>query len=148
MAASIVLHPQCLVSSISRPLFECSRSFPREISHISQYSMLLYLYSRISYVVSEHTCIFQNTLYTPSTFSLLNPQQQCRSETETFFFKRIFSVQYCHSLKKYHPSGNLKFNILGISQSLKSRILKEKILSISLNLNFTSNTLGFYGLRT
>jgi len=29
--------------------------------------------------------------------------------------------------KKYHPSGNLKFNYLGISQSLNLRILMEKI---------------------
>jgi len=45
-------------------------------------------------------------------------------------------------LKKYHPSGNLKFNNLGIFQSLKYRILLEKILQMSLNLNFTPNTLG------
>jgi len=29
-------------------------------------------------------------------------------------------------LKKYHPSGNLKFNYIGISQSLKLRILVGK----------------------
>jgi len=29
------------------------------------------------------------------------------------------------TLEKYHPSGNLKFNNLGISQSLKLRILVE-----------------------
>jgi len=48
--------------------------------------------------------------------------------------------------KKYHPSENLKFNNLGIFQSLKFRILMEKILPISLKLNFTPNTLGYYGL--
>jgi len=48
--------------------------------------------------------------------------------------------------KKYHPLGNLKCNILGISQSLKLRILKEKILPIPLNLKFTPNTLDRYGL--
>jgi len=30
------------------------------------------------------------------------------------------------NFKKYHPSGNLNFRILGISQSLKFRILMEK----------------------
>ena len=50
-------------------------------------------------------------------------------------------------LSKYHPSGNLKFNYLGIFQSLKFRILMEKIPPISLKLNFTPNTLGCYGLR-
>jgi len=47
--------------------------------------------------------------------------------------------------KKYHPSGNLKFNNLGISQSLKLRILIGKILPIS-KPNFTHNTSGCYGL--
>jgi len=48
--------------------------------------------------------------------------------------------------KKYQPPRNLKFNYLGISQSLKLRISLEKILSISAQLNFTPNTLGCYGL--
>jgi len=48
--------------------------------------------------------------------------------------------------KKYHPPGNLKFNSLGIIQSLKLRNLMEKILRISLKLNFTPKTLGSYGL--
>jgi len=50
--------------------------------------------------------------------------------------------------KKYHPYGNLKFNKLGIFQSLKLRILIEKILPIYLKLNFTPNTLGCCGLNT
>jgi len=49
--------------------------------------------------------------------------------------------------KKCHPSGNLKCNYSGIFQSLNFRILKEKILSISLKLNFTPNTLGYYELK-
>ena len=48
--------------------------------------------------------------------------------------------------KKYHPSGNLKFNYFGIFQSLKILILMEKILLISLKLNFAPNTSGCYGL--
>jgi len=44
--------------------------------------------------------------------------------------------------KKYHPSGNLKFTHLAIFQGLKFRILMEKILPISIKLNFTPNTLG------
>jgi len=48
--------------------------------------------------------------------------------------------------EKYHLSGNLKFNNLGIFQSLKLRILMGKILSISLQLNFTPNTLSCYRL--
>jgi len=49
--------------------------------------------------------------------------------------------------KKYHPSKNVKFNNLGIFRSLELRILVEKILPISLKLNFTRNTLGCYGLN-
>jgi len=49
--------------------------------------------------------------------------------------------------KKYHPTGNLKFNYFGIFHSLKLRISMEEILSISLKLNFTPNTLGSYGLN-
>jgi len=56
-------------------------------------------------------------------------------------------VQYLHNFKNITSSGNLKWNYLGFSQSLKLRILKEKILSISLELNFTPNTLGCYGLK-
>ena len=40
----------------------------------------------------------------------------------------------------------MKFFNLGIFQSLKLRILMEKIFSISLKLNFTPNTLGGHGL--
>jgi len=41
--------------------------------------------------------------------------------------------------KKYQPSGNLKFNNLGIFKSLKLSILEGKILLISLKLNFSPN---------
>jgi len=51
-------------------------------------------------------------------------------------------------LKKYSPSGNLKFINLGILKSLKLRILLEKVLPNSLKLNFSSNTLGGNGLNT
>jgi len=63
-----------------------------------------------------------------------------------FILKDLFSPVLSH-FKKYHPSGNPKFNNLGFFQSLKLRILMEKILSISLKLNFTPDTLGCYGLR-
>jgi len=48
--------------------------------------------------------------------------------------------------KKYHHPGNLKFNCLVNFRSLKLRILMEKLLSISLQLNISQNTLGCYGL--
>jgi len=48
--------------------------------------------------------------------------------------------------KKYHPSGILKLNYVGILQSLKLRNLMEKILRKSPKLNFTPNTLGCYEL--
>jgi len=49
-------------------------------------------------------------------------------------------------LKKYHPSGNMKFNYFVIFQDIKLLILMEKILSNSLKLNFIPNTSGCYGL--
>jgi len=49
--------------------------------------------------------------------------------------------------KRYLPSENLKLNYLGIFKSLELRILMEKIFSLSLKLNFTSNTLGCFGLK-
>jgi len=71
--------------------------------------------------------------------------QRCRSEIENFILE-VLSSSVLSQLKKYHPSGNLKFNYLGIFQSLKMRNLMGEILLISLKLNFTPNTLGFYGL--
>jgi len=59
-------------------------------------------------------------------------------------FERIVSV--LSRFKKYHPSGNLKLNNLGIFKSLKLHILVEKILANSLNLNFTPHTLGCFRL--
>jgi len=66
--------------------------------------------------------------------------QRGHSETENFILADLFSL-VLSQFKKYHI-----FNILGIFQSLKLRISMEEILSISLKLNFTPNTLGCYGL--
>jgi len=49
-------------------------------------------------------------------------------------------------LKKYHPSGNKQFINLGTFQRLKLRNLLGQIFRIYLELNFTLNTLGYYGL--
>jgi len=63
------------------------------------------------------------------------------------YFRGSFEFSIVRILKKYHPSGHLNFNNVGIFQSSKLRILMEKkFLSISLKLNFTPNTLGCYGL--
>jgi len=48
-------------------------------------------------------------------------------------------------LKIFHPSGNLMFNNLGVSQSLKLRTSMGKVLRISLKLNFSPNTFGLLG---
>jgi len=57
--------------------------------------------------------------------------------TEKFILEDLLS-SVLSEFKNYHPSGNLKVNDLGIFQSLKLRIVMEKILSISPKLNFTS----------
>jgi len=84
--------------------------------------------------------IFSWIPYKPTT------AQRCRSATEKFILEDLFSL-VMSQFKKYRPPGNLKFNYLGIFQSLKLRILMGKFLSISLKLNFTPNTLGCYGLN-
>jgi len=48
---------------------------------------------------------------------------------QKFILEDLFTA-VLSQFKKYHPCGNLKFNYLGIFQSLKLRILMEKILSI------------------
>jgi len=68
-------------------------------------------------------------------------------ETENSILGDLFSTVFS-LFKKYLPSRNLQFNNLGIFQSLKSRVSVEKMLPISLKLNFTPNTLGCYGLIT
>jgi len=59
------------------------------------------------------------------------------------YFRGSFPYSIVTIQKKYNPSGRLKFNHLGIFQSLKLRILMAKILSISYKLNFTPITLGW-----
>jgi len=66
-------------------------------------------------------------------------------ETEKNILKDLYG-SVSSQFQKYNPSGNLKFNNLGIFQSLILLNLMGKILQISLKLNFTSNTLGCYGL--
>jgi len=81
-------------------------------------------------------------------FGLSQPAtaQRCRSETDKFILEDLFSSAFS-KYKKYQPSRNLKFHILGIFQSLKLRNLMGKILQIYLRANFTPNTLGCCGLR-
>jgi len=66
------------------------------------------------------------------------PPSDAVSLTEKNILEYLFSW-VLSQFKKYHPSGNLKFNYLGISQSLKLLISMEKIISISLKLYFTPN---------
>ena len=57
--------------------------------------------------------------------------------------------QFCIvTTKKISLLWKMKFNYLGIFQSLKLRILLEKFLSISLKLISTWTTSGCYGLMT
>jgi len=60
------------------------------------------------------------------------------------YFRGSFQFSIVSQFKKYNPSGNLKSNNFGIFQSLKLRILVVEILLISLKLNFTPNTLGWW----
>jgi len=75
----------------------------------------------------------------------LPPSDAVRKERR-FILEDLFRA-VLSQFKKYHPSQNLKFNYLGIFQSLKLRIILGKIPPISLKLNFNPNTLGCYGLN-
>jgi len=66
--------------------------------------------------------------------------------TETFILEDL-SGSVLFQFKEYHPSRNVEYNDSGIFQSLKLRIIVEKILPNSLKLNFTPNTLGCHGLK-
>jgi len=66
--------------------------------------------------------------------------------TKKNILEDLFSSELAQ-FKKYYPSENLKFNKLGILQSLKFCVLMEKILPISFKLNFTPNILDYYGLK-
>jgi len=50
--------------------------------------------------------------------------------------------------KKIYPYVNLNFNNLGIFQSLKLRILVEKILPIFFQLNFSRKYIGLLWVYT
>jgi len=79
--------------------------------------------------------------------ALLNPlpPSDAVRKRKTNILEDLFSLVFLQ-FQKYHPSGHLKLNNLGIFQSFKFRILMEKILQISLKLIFTPNTLGCHGL--
>jgi len=81
---------------------------------------------------------------TSSSFNPLPPSDAVRKQKKNIL-EDLFSRELSQ-FKNYHPTGNLKFNNLGIFQSLKLRNLVGKILPISLKLDFTPNTLGCYGL--
>jgi len=63
----------------------------------------------------------------------------CRKNVLGDLFSLVLS-----QFKKCHYSEDIKFNNLGIFQSLKLRNSMGKNLQISLKLNFTQNTLGCY----
>jgi len=77
-------------------------------------------------------------------FSLAH-YRPARSETETFQGSIQFSLVKVY--KKYHPSGDLKFHILGIFESLTLRILVANTLPVCLKLNLTLNTLALLWVK-
>jgi len=52
--------------------------------------------------------------------------------TETFILEDLF-ISVLSELKKYHPTGNLKFNNLGIFQRPKLRNIREKTFEFLLS---------------
>jgi len=60
-----------------------------------------------------------------------------------FYLEDLLSSVFSQ-FKTYHPSGNLKLNNIGIFQSFKFLILMEEIPPVSLELNITPSTLGWW----
>jgi len=79
----------------------------------------------------------KSKLYLPHTLLWTHFHPAMPFGNRKIYFQRIFLSQFI----KYHPSGSPKFNNLGNFLSLKSRILMEKILPVSLKLNFTPQIL-------
>jgi len=79
-----------------------------------------------------------------SELNPLPPSDAVRKQEKNIL--KDLSSSVLSQLKIYHPSGNLIFIDSCIFQSLQFRILIEKVLPISLKLNFTPNTLGCCGL--
>jgi len=67
-------------------------------------------------------------------------------KTEKITLEDLFS-SVLSQFKKYHPSGNLKLNNLGIFQSLKFRILMEKNPCNFSKAEFHSKYFGLFKLR-
>jgi len=86
------------------------------------------------------TSLLIRTTLTASNLTYLNlihhhPAMPCGNWKKYFRAGPLCSV--LSDLKKYHPPWNLKFNNVGIFQSLKLRNLLGKILRISFKQNFT-----------
>jgi len=77
---------------------------------------------------------------------LLNPLPPSDAVRKQKNILEDLSSSLSSQFKKYHPSGNLTSNNLGIFQRLKFRISMEIVLSISFELKFTPNTSGSYEL--
>jgi len=75
----------------------------------------------------------------------VNPPPPSDAVRKQFFLDDLYCL-VLSQFKKYHPFGYLKFDNLGVFQSLKLRNLMGKILQISLKPKFSPNTLGCYGL--
>ena len=70
--------------------------------------------------------ILRQSMFTFCFWSLTHTAaQRCRSDTKKNILVEFFSSVLLQ-FKKYRHSGNLKFNDLGILQSLKLRIFVEK----------------------
>jgi len=98
-----------------------------------------------SYDIYLITFPFEIHIYVTQKRNPPTPGDAVRQQKKKYF-RGSFQFSIVIIKKKYHPSGNRKFNYLGIFQSLKLRILMEKIPQISRELNFTPHTLACYGL--
>jgi len=97
-------------------------------------------------VLQQNTHVGNDKKRSQRAFLLTHYRPAMPFGNRKFILEDLFS-SVLSLFQKYHPSGHLKFNYLGIFKRLKLRILMGKILLIPLELNFTPYTLGCYGLR-
>jgi len=86
--------------------------------------------------------IILRSFFSDSVYLTRTTAQRCRSETEKNILEGLFS-SVLSKLKKFQPSGKLKFNHLRISQSLKFLILMEKNPS---NFSYAKFHSQYFGL--
>jgi len=117
--------------------------FPRELLYhvVAFYRYFQYHLKKPVLLCNNNTNDYLGPQNSNQTSDEITTAQRCRSETEKFILEDLFS-SILSQFKRYHPSGNLKFNYLGIFPSLKLHILISKNLFYFSYAKFYSKYFG------